>query len=280
MFLPTREAINQKQRKVFNMYMQQLSDFANFLGQKSHSKDEILMHLALRTFAPLNCNGIFLAELQTNGIVEITSHYGIDDKFFEIHPKKFKLREELPVSDAIKYHKTIWINSLPDWGENYPELKDEFYKYDSKSFICWPIEQAGVPCAALGMFCDEKILDDEVIELFLIAIGNLISLSVFANDPSKSHMPHPEELLRSKDLRGSALTERQVLILRMMSEGRTNLAISGALGYSESTIRHETIRIYAKLGCNGRPEACAIYQEKYANPKAESAELQLALQPA
>ena len=66
----------------------------------------------------------------------------------------------------------------------------------------------------------------------------------------------------------------------MMAEGRTNLSISGVLGYSESTIRHETIKIYAKLGCTGRVEASNIYQEIYAKGMEEIVADEMELQPA
>jgi DNA-binding NarL/FixJ family response regulator len=46
----------------------------------------------------------------------------------------------------------------------------------------------------------------------------------------------------------------------MISEGRTNLAIGEMLKYSESTIRQETIKIFSKLGCDGRVEASNLYK--------------------
>jgi len=59
------------------------------------------------------------------------------------------------------------------------------------------------------------------------------------------------------------LTERQNLILKLIAEGRTNAAIADVLGYSESLIRQETIKIYAKLGCSGRNEAAQIYNRMH-----------------
>jgi DNA-binding NarL/FixJ family response regulator len=47
----------------------------------------------------------------------------------------------------------------------------------------------------------------------------------------------------------------------MMSEGRTNIAIGEMLKYSESTIRQETIKIFSKLGCDGRDEATELYKK-------------------
>jgi DNA-binding CsgD family transcriptional regulator len=53
------------------------------------------------------------------------------------------------------------------------------------------------------------------------------------------------------------------LILKLIAEGRTNAAIADVLGYSESLIRQETIKIYAKLGCSGRNEAAQIYNRMH-----------------
>ena len=65
------------------------------------------------------------------------------------------------------------------------------------------------------------------------------------------------------------LTERQQVILRLISEDRTNLVIGELLGYSESTIRQETIKIFAKLGCTGRHEAALIYKEQVTKSREE-----------
>jgi DNA-binding NarL/FixJ family response regulator len=71
------------------------------------------------------------------------------------------------------------------------------------------------------------------------------------------------------DLVSSELTERQLVILQLISEDRTNTSISELLGYSESTIRQETIKIFAKLQCSGRHEAAQIYREQI-NPSADN----------
>lgn len=55
------------------------------------------------------------------------------------------------------------------------------------------------------------------------------------------------------------LSERQLLILKLISEGRTNADIADVLGYSESLIRQETIKIYSFLDCSGRSEATSIF---------------------
>jgi DNA-binding NarL/FixJ family response regulator len=56
------------------------------------------------------------------------------------------------------------------------------------------------------------------------------------------------------------LTERQTQIVRLMGEGKTNAAIARSLGYSESTIRQESMGIYRSLGVNNREEAVAAHE--------------------
>jgi len=51
------------------------------------------------------------------------------------------------------------------------------------------------------------------------------------------------------------LTERQLKVLARIALGQTNSKIASELGYSVSTIRHETMRIYEYLAVSDRREA-------------------------
>jgi DNA-binding NarL/FixJ family response regulator len=59
----------------------------------------------------------------------------------------------------------------------------------------------------------------------------------------------------------SKLTARQLLILTGMVEGKTNHELSIDLGFSVSTIRHETMAIYKELGVSDRKEAAKFAQK-------------------
>jgi DNA-binding NarL/FixJ family response regulator len=110
-------------------------------------------------------------------------------------------------------------------------------------------------------FSSKVFLNDEVI-LFIESIANLLSmyLSSPAYRPDPKHDFSPEDIIGIRSERGLPLSQRQDLILRMISEGRTNNSIGEILQYSESTIRQETIRIFSKLGCDGRSEAAELYR--------------------
>ena len=51
------------------------------------------------------------------------------------------------------------------------------------------------------------------------------------------------------------LTERQIQILKLMALEKTNASIAREIGYSESTVRQETMAIYKILGVSCRKEA-------------------------
>jgi DNA-binding CsgD family transcriptional regulator len=61
----------------------------------------------------------------------------------------------------------------------------------------------------------------------------------------------------------SMLTARQLLILAGMVEGKTNHELSVELGFSVSTIRHETMAIYKELGVSDRKEAARVGQAEH-----------------
>jgi DNA-binding NarL/FixJ family response regulator len=58
----------------------------------------------------------------------------------------------------------------------------------------------------------------------------------------------------------SNLTARQLFVLTGMVDGKTNHELSLDLGFSVSTIRHETMAIYKVLGVSDRKEAARVAQ--------------------
>jgi DNA-binding CsgD family transcriptional regulator len=57
-----------------------------------------------------------------------------------------------------------------------------------------------------------------------------------------------------------ALTDRQLHILSLIYQKLTNGEIAEQMGYSESTIRQETMRIFDKLQVQGRHEARTYFE--------------------
>ena len=75
-------------------------------------------------------------------------------------------------------------------------------------------------------------------------------------------LTHSQEFSSERDLGSEkglpsvdSLTKRQLNILKGMVDGKTNHDLATQLGYSVSTIRHETMRIYQALAVSDRREA-------------------------
>jgi DNA-binding NarL/FixJ family response regulator len=88
---------------------------------------------------------------------------------------------------------------------------------------------------------------------FLTAVADIFSLAVHASRDFNSvtrkvelDIPH----LAAND--SEDLTPRQVLISRLISEGRTNHDISELIGYSESTVRQEIMKVFVLTNSKSR----------------------------
>jgi len=78
----------------------------------------------------------------------------------------------------------------------------------------------------------------------------------FLDGPNFKSVPGISNTLRASE--SAQLSQRQTLILEGMVEGKTNHELATELGYSVSTIRHETMRIYQALSVSDRHEAAKV----------------------
>lgn len=89
---------------------------------------------------------------------------------------------------------------------------------------------------------------------FVETIFNLIGMQASAisrRDKSKDPLDKISQILG----------RRQREILKLIADGMTNAQIDSELGFSESTIRQDTMKIYEALGVTGRKEATSKYRE-------------------
>ena len=252
-----------------NDYLKHVTEFISFLSVNELTLEQILSHMVQVVFGPLNAEAIFMCQINSGNQAERVGAWGMPLEMFRSQGSLFNLNDKYPSTDALRYRKMTWVNTLPEWGAAYPLLKNLPYTTGAKSFVCFPIEKAGTPVATLGVYSRDNILPNAEVEAFLKAVGSVFSMYMFSQDSRmrgvmKVQGKHTPWHVESTD---DELTERQQVILRLISEDRTNLTISELLGYSESTIRQETIKIFAKLGCTGRKEARQIYRNQLAKFK-------------
>lgn len=92
----------------------------------------------------------------------------------------------------------------------------------------------------------------EAIEDFCVPIALYLS---FQSRGVTSNVIGINSINDSRDSGAGQLSARQLSILRGMVEGKTNHELATEMGFSVSTIRHETMRIYQALAVSDRKEA-------------------------
>jgi ATP/maltotriose-dependent transcriptional regulator MalT len=125
---------------------------------------------------------------------------------------------------------TVYVETLRDRGVTQGHLMVTFHKTLNKDDKNQAAERIRDLCIPLALYLS-----------FLHQSASGVGGPTFPTD--------------SKDTATSHLTQRQLLILRGMVEGKTNHDLAIELGFSVSTIRHETMRIYQALGVSDRKDA-------------------------
>lgn len=169
------------------MYMDQVSSFATFLSGKERSLQEILDHLTRVVLLPLEIDTVVLRQLNSSNQVILVGRSGIGVKELEKISLNINLQDRWPSSDAIRNRKIIWINTLPDWGEDYPELQQLFDAnyLSGMSYIAFPIYLARTPIASMIIISRVLLQPTAVIERFLETIGNIFSMYYYRNTLSR-----------------------------------------------------------------------------------------------
>jgi DNA-binding CsgD family transcriptional regulator len=126
---------------------------------------------------------------------------------------------------------TMYVNELRDRGVVQGHLIIEFHK---------PVSDA------------DKQQTAEAVNDLTVPLALYLS---FLSRPVGIGMGSITLPIDSRDAGNAQLSQRQILILRGMVEGKTNHELATELGFSVSTIRHETMRIYQALAVSDRKEA-------------------------
>ncbi len=133
------------------------------------------------------------------------------------------------------------------------------HKWAPNSKMCVvQLRDRGVMQGHVVIEFSQPIADDqkphvlENIEDYCVPIALYLSFQnrTVAGNVSSINLPSD-----SRDAGADQLTQRQILILRGMVEGKTNHELATEMGFSVSTIRHETMRIYQALAVSDRKEA-------------------------
>ena len=220
------------------------SRFVHWLSFKPEI-DEITKALATDFLHAYGVSSVRFVALHASSDIEIIGEYGFDQNRVGESTKSMTWRS--------------W--SGPD---ELIALTSTTQRWDSTAMICSvPFFNRSVTAGFISLVFTEprdeatrELIQSEV-ESYAAIVGLYLSLT--DADPSlRAHRRLRHALIEQPINVDVELTERQLKILRGMATGKTNHALALELGYSVSTIRHETMRIFNTLNVSDRKTSAQV----------------------
>ena len=214
-----------------------MHDIRTFIDWLSYhpTSDEIARALVMEYMAPLGACCARIGRLHPNDSLEFLGEYGFDAG---------KAKQTFP--------SEVWRSW--DHDEALIALGKNSDPWNStKNLLMIQLRERGAVHGYLVLRFSNPIQDttsvEEVARNYAVALGLYLSL---AHERGSSASRSITERIETGS---DQLTPRQISILRGMVEGKTNHELANELGFSVSTIRHETMRIYQALSVSDRKEA-------------------------
>jgi DNA-binding CsgD family transcriptional regulator len=220
--------------------MTQIRKFIEWLSYHP-TTEEIARALATEHLSEFAVLGIRFGRVNSDDSIVVLGQYGYPDA--DLYRDRIIPSAEWRSVDADDVHiikgelpgnwtpdSTMYVSQLRDRGVVQGHVIVHFHKpvtNENKARVAEAIEDICVPLALYLSFMNRPI-------------GGSGSVSL------------PTD---SRNAGAGQLSQRQILILRGMVEGKTNHELATELGFSVSTIRHETMRIYQALSVSDRKEA-------------------------
>ena len=221
--------------------MSEIRKFIEWLSFHPTS-DEIARGLATEYLHEFSVQGIRFSRLQSDDSIIILGQFGfVDSPTWAdrvIPSSEWRARDTEPAKVLTGESQNKWCNestvcieTLRDRGVTQGHLMVQFHKSISEAAKNRVVEAIQDICTPLSLYLS------------------------FQNRGIHQSTPGFVTLNDSRDLGAGQLSARQLSILRGMVEGKTNHELATEMGFSVSTIRHETMRIYQALSVSDRKEA-------------------------
>lgn len=146
---------------------------------------------------------------------------------------------------------TIVVNVSHECGDGVVTVTD--FAVDTGPGVFVPIHTSD----DLYGICAVLALDDESVSALALTLKNLSSALALAWMIGEGQM-HFRRVVTPPD----ELSGRHRQILERMARGETNSRIAISLGFSASTIRHESMKIYRYLGVSDRRAAVEVARSR------------------
>ena len=214
-----------------------MHDIRTFIDWLSYHPtcDEISRALVMEYMAPVGACCARVGRLHADDSLEFLGEYGFDAG---------KAKQTFP-SEVWR----SWDNdeALIALGKNAAPWNP------AKNLLMIQLRERGAVHGYLVLRFSSPVNDTDKVEE--IARNYAVALGLYLSLAHESGATSTRTVVERGDTGSDQLTPRQISILRGMVEGKTNHELANELGFSVSTIRHETMRIYQALSVSDRKEA-------------------------
>jgi DNA-binding CsgD family transcriptional regulator len=214
-----------------------MHDIRTFIEWLSYhpTSDEIARSLVMELMAPFGACSARIGRLHPNDSLEFLGEYGfVSGKAKQIFPSE------------------VWRSWDDD--EALIALGKSAGAWNAKgNLLMIQLRERGAVHGYLVLQFSETVASPESVEE--VARSYAVVLSLYLSLSHHKGAPTSSAVTERGDTGSDQLSQRQISILRGMVEGKTNHELANELGFSVSTVRHETMRIYQALAVSDRKEA-------------------------
>lgn len=220
---------------------------------------ELARLCVLRIFDSWGCTAAAFFAPAANRSMSLEAAYGYgDEQAAALHyqaPASEPLLEQVLHSDEL-----LWFSDADELAEVTGDLPLTIP--GSAAMIVMPISRLGIPDRILVLSFGEPLPNNPASEPFVGAVRSLLELHGGSGDwagrGGSAHANGEPVEERPSTASEVDLSARQLRILELLAMGKTNRWIAADLGFSESTIRQETLRLYRALAVNSRTDAVVV----------------------
>lgn len=244
--------------------------------------DQIAQHLVLNLLTLHRPRAAVVTLFGVDGSLHAVGAFGMSPVALEPY-KTLSLWDSSPMSDSVRSGEPVILSTVKEVEERYPWLGSTETPYES--LAVWPLSLPSQRVGAVQFTFTVPPDPDElrsdvtgvaaVLALYLSLLtsaGSVVEKNGNGSDRDDRGLAFAPttlslvETLNADETtpgalrrQGSAsLSDRQLRILGLMAKGLTNSQISKRVGFSESTVRQETMAIYRYFGVGGRREAVRL----------------------
>jgi len=254
-------------------------DMVRFLMSRP-SGDQIAQHLVLNLLKGHQPRTAVISLFGPDGSLHAVGAFGMTGPALEPY-RTLSLWDSAPMGDAVRTGEPIILRTVEEVEERYPWLGSKESPYEPMAV--WPLSLPSQRVGALQISFTAPP-DAEVLRTDVTGVAAVLALylSLLSNPGIPTDKPlgardvedrsglipalslveglpvdEPTGPTYRRPAPGS-LSDRQLRILGLMAKGLTNSQISKRVGFSESTVRQETMAIYRYFGVGGRREAVRL----------------------